>query len=137
MHLSGMPLRELVIRSTVEDITPTDDESPLFLGTSVDNYLVIDPGSRSVVTELDRPIDVTIMGFDILASFARHPNKVRNHADLLRDSGSQSTVSVKVPLKRVRDNLAPHHDHLIQSVRGIGYLGILSFDPEDIPKTKK
>lgn len=72
-----------------------------------------------------RPLDLTYKEFELLRFLAERPGRVFTRPGLLREVwgfdfyGGTRTVDVHV--RRLRAKLGPEHEHLIQTVRGVGY----------------
>ena len=76
------------------------------------------------VTASGRPLDLTYKEFELLRFLASNPGRVYTRPALLRevwgyDYGGTRTVDVHV--RRLRAKLGPEHEHLIETVRGVGY----------------
>ena len=77
------------------------------------------------VTAEGRPLDLTFKEFELLRHLAQHPGRVWTRPALLRQVwgfdfyGGTRTVDVHV--RRLRAKLGPEHEHLIETVRGVGY----------------
>jgi DNA-binding response OmpR family regulator len=72
-----------------------------------------------------RPLDLTYKEFELLRYLASHPDRVFTRPALLREVwgfdfyGGTRTVDVHV--RRLRAKLGPEHEHLVETVRGVGY----------------
>ncbi len=72
-----------------------------------------------------RPLDLTYMEYELLKFLATHPGKVFTRETLLSRVwgyeyyGGARTVDVHV--RRLRAKLGNEHEHLIQTVRSVGY----------------
>jgi len=72
-----------------------------------------------------RPMDLTYKEFELLRFLASRPGRVFTRESLLREVwgydfyGGARTVDVHV--RRLRAKLGPEHEHLIETVRGVGY----------------
>ena len=72
-----------------------------------------------------RPLDLTYMEYELLKFLATHPGKVFTRETLLSRVwgyeyyGGARTVDVHV--RRLRAKLGTEHEHLIQTVRSVGY----------------
>src|SRR2546423_950588 len=91
-----------------------------------DDLLEIDFPQRRV-TAAGRPVELTPTEFRLLVAFARHPNQVLSHAQLLEmawgSSVARSTDQVKLYVGYVRRKLqAAAGVDPIETVRGFGYL---------------
>ena len=82
------------------------------------------------------PLDLTYKEFELLKYLMQHPGRVYTRDQLLQEVwgfdyyGGTRTVDVHV--RRLRAKLGPEHEHLIGTVRNVGY----RFDPPP-PKTAK
>ena len=72
-----------------------------------------------------RPLDLTFKEFELLRFLAQHPGRVYTRPGLLREGWGYDfyggTRTVDVHVRRLRAKLGPEHEHLIQTVRGVGY----------------
>ncbi len=72
-----------------------------------------------------RPLDLTFKEFELLKTLANSPNRVYTREMLLSEVwgydyfGGSRTVDVHV--RRLRAKLGPEYEHLIVTVRGVGY----------------
>src|SRR5205814_1846678 len=77
------------------------------------------------VTAEGRPLDLTYKEFELLRFLAQHPGRVYTRPGLLREVWGYDfyggTRTVDVHVRRLRAKLGPEHEHLIQTVRGVGY----------------
>jgi DNA-binding response OmpR family regulator len=77
------------------------------------------------VTAGGRPMDLTYKEFELLRFLAEHPGRVFSRATLLREVWGYDfyggTRTVDVHVRRLRAKLGPEHEHLIETVRGVGY----------------
>lgn len=86
--------------------------------------LVIDEATYTARIR-SRPMDLTFKEFELLKFLAQHPTRVFTRAHLLQEVwgfdffGGTRTVDVHV--RRLRAKLGPEHDHLIGTVRNVGY----------------
>jgi len=93
--------------------------------------LVIDDGSYTARIR-SRPMDLTYKEFELLKFLAQHPTRVFTRAHLLQEVwgfdffGGTRTVDVHV--RRLRAKLGPEHDHLIGTVRNVGYRFVVAHD---------
>jgi DNA-binding response OmpR family regulator len=77
------------------------------------------------VTANGRPLDLTYKEFELLRFLAQRPGRVFTRPALLREVwgfdfyGGTRTVDVHV--RRLRSKLGPEHEHLIETVRSVGY----------------
>jgi DNA-binding response OmpR family regulator len=83
------------------------------------------------VTVSGRPLDLTFKEFELLRFFAERPGRVLTRPTLLREVWGYDfyggTRTVDVHVRRLRAKLGPEHEHLIETVRGVGYRAA---DPE-------
>ena len=77
------------------------------------------------VTSAGRPLDLTYKEFELLKFLAQHPGRVYTRSALLREVWGYDfyggTRTVDVHIRRLRAKLGPEHEHLIETVRGVGY----------------
>jgi DNA-binding response OmpR family regulator len=77
------------------------------------------------VTVEGRPLDLTYKEFELLRFLASRPGRVFTRAALLREVWGYDfyggTRTVDVHIRRLRAKLGPEHEHLIETVRGVGY----------------
>jgi DNA-binding response OmpR family regulator len=77
------------------------------------------------VTVDNRPLDLTYKEFELLRFLASRPGRVFTRAALLREVWGYDfyggTRTVDVHIRRLRAKLGPEHEHLIETVRGVGY----------------
>lgn len=77
------------------------------------------------VTAGGRPLDLTFKEFELLRYLALHPGRVSTRPALLREVWGYDfyggTRTVDVHVRRLRAKLGPEHEHLIETVRGVGY----------------
>ena len=77
------------------------------------------------VTAGGRPLDLTYKEFELLKFLAQHPGRVFTRGALLREVWGYDfyggTRTVDVHIRRLRAKLGPEHEHLIETVRGVGY----------------
>ena len=77
------------------------------------------------VTVDARPLDLTYKEFELLKFLAQHPGRVFTRGALLREVWGYDfyggTRTVDVHIRRLRAKLGPEHEHLIETVRGVGY----------------
>ncbi len=77
------------------------------------------------VTVDGRPMGLTYKEFELLRFLSSRPGRVFTRESLLREVwgydfyGGARTVDVHV--RRLRAKLGPEHEHLIETVRGVGY----------------
>ncbi len=93
--------------------------------------LVIDDSSYTARIR-SRPMDLTYKEFELLKFLAQHPTRVFTRAHLLQEVwgfdffGGTRTVDVHV--RRLRAKLGPEHDHLIGTVRNVGYRFVVAHE---------
>ena len=77
------------------------------------------------VTAAGRSLDLTFKEFELLRFLAQQPGRVFTRPALLREVWGYDfyggTRTVDVHVRRLRAKLGPEHEHLIQTVRGVGY----------------
>jgi DNA-binding response OmpR family regulator len=77
------------------------------------------------VTAAGRPLDLTFKEFELLRFLAMRPGRVSTRPALLREVWGYDfyggTRTVDVHIRRLRAKLGPEHEHLIETVRGVGY----------------
>ena len=77
------------------------------------------------VTVDNRPLDLTYKKFKLLQFLASRPGRVFTRAALLREVWGYDfyggTRTVDVHIRRLRAKLGPGFEHLIETVRGVGY----------------
>jgi DNA-binding response OmpR family regulator len=77
------------------------------------------------VTVGSSPLDLTYKEFELLRFLAQNPGRVFSRARLLREVWGYDfyggTRTVDVHVRRLRAKLGPEHEHLIETVRGVGY----------------
>jgi DNA-binding response OmpR family regulator len=77
------------------------------------------------VTAGPRILDLTYKEFELLRFLAQHAGRVFSRAKLLREVWGYDfyggTRTVDVHVRRLRAKLGPEHEHLIETVRGVGY----------------
>jgi DNA-binding response OmpR family regulator len=77
------------------------------------------------VTASGRPLDLTFKEFELLRFLASHPGRVYTRPALLREVWGYDfyggTRTVDVHVRRLRAKLGPQHEHLIETVRSVGY----------------
>ena len=76
-------------------------------------------------TASGRPLDLTYKEFELLRFLAASPGRVSTRPALLREVWGYDfyggTRTVDVHVRRLRAKLGPEHEHLIETVRGVGY----------------
>jgi DNA-binding response OmpR family regulator len=77
------------------------------------------------VTASGRALDLTYKEFELLRFLAASPGRVYTRPALLREVWGYDfyggTRTVDVHVRRLRAKLGPEHEHLIETVRGVGY----------------
>jgi DNA-binding response OmpR family regulator len=77
------------------------------------------------VTTGGRALDLTFKEFELLRFLAEHPGRVFSRAKLLQEVWGYDfyggTRTVDVHVRRLRSKIGPEHEHLIETVRGVGY----------------
>lgn len=77
------------------------------------------------VTADGRPLDLTFKEFELLRFLASTPGRVSTRPSLLREVWGYDfyggTRTVDVHVRRLRAKLGPEYEHLIETVRGVGY----------------
>jgi DNA-binding response OmpR family regulator len=77
------------------------------------------------VTASGRALDLTYKEFELLRFLASSPGRVYTRPALLREVWGYDfyggTRTVDVHVRRLRAKLGPEHEHLIETVRGVGY----------------
>ena len=77
------------------------------------------------VTSGGRSLDLTFKEFELLRFLAEHPGRVFSRAKLLQEVWGYDfyggTRTVDVHVRRLRSKLGPEREHLIETVRGVGY----------------
>ena len=86
--------------------------------------LALDEASFQVTID-GRALDLTFKEFELLRYLASRPGRVFTRPALLREVWGYDfyggTRTVDVHVRRLRSKLGPAHEHLIQTVRGVGY----------------
>ena len=77
------------------------------------------------VTAKGRPLDLTFKEFELLRFLATHAGRVYTRPALLREVWGYDfyggTRTVDVHVRRLRAKLGAEHEHLIETVRSVGY----------------
>jgi DNA-binding response OmpR family regulator len=77
------------------------------------------------VSASGRSLDLTFKEFELLRFLVQHPGRVFTRPALLREVWGYDfyggTRTVDVHVRRLRAKLGPEHEHLIETVRGVGY----------------
>ncbi|MFL6273159.1 MAG: DNA-binding response regulator [Actinomycetes bacterium] len=116
----GAPEAELRVRLAMLRRRAGDGESSIVrlgdLRIDVDTYKV---------TAAGRPLDLTFKEFELLRFLATHPGRVYTRPSLLREVWGYDfyggTRTVDVHVRRLRAKLGPEREHLIETVRSVGY----------------
>jgi DNA-binding response OmpR family regulator len=116
----GAPEAELRVRiAMVRRRAGTGEGSMVRLG-----QLAIDTDTYRV-TAAGRALDLTFKEFELLRYLAQHPGRVFTRPALLREVWGYDfyggTRTVDVHIRRLRAKLGPEFEHLIETVRGVGY----------------
>jgi DNA-binding response OmpR family regulator len=86
--------------------------------------LSIDTDSYRVTAD-GRPVDLTFKEFELLRYLAERPGRVFTRPSLLREVWGYDfyggTRTVDVHVRRLRAKLGPEYEHLIETVRSVGY----------------
>lgn len=86
--------------------------------------LTLDAGTYQV-TVAGRPLDLTYKEFELLRFLASHSERAFTRPALLREVWGYDfyggTRTVDVHIRRLRAKLGPEHEHLIETIRGVGY----------------
>jgi DNA-binding response OmpR family regulator len=99
------------------------------LGGGPDSTVRLGPLSVNVetyqVTVGGRPLDLTYKEFELLRFLSERPGRVFSRAALLQEVWGYDfyggTRTVDVHVRRLRAKLGAEHEHLIETVRGVGY----------------
>jgi DNA-binding response OmpR family regulator len=116
----GAPAAELRVRlAMLRRRAGTGDGTVIRLGA-----LAIDTETYRV-TASGRPLDLTFKEFELLRYLAQRPGRVSTRPALLREVWGYDfyggTRTVDVHVRRLRSKLGPEHEHLIETVRSVGY----------------
>lgn len=110
----------------------TDDQVPTGRVRSGD--LVVDTESYTARVH-GHPIDLAYKEFELLKYLVQHPGRVFTRAQLLQEVWGYDyyggTRTVDVHIRRLRAKLGGEYEHLIGTVRNVGY----RFDPPESAKT--
>lgn len=86
--------------------------------------MTLDPETYEVAVAGQR-LDLTYKEFQLLRHLASSPGRVFTRPTLLREVWGYGfyggTRTVDVHVRRLRSKLGPEHEHLIETVRGVGY----------------
>jgi DNA-binding response OmpR family regulator len=127
----GAPAAEIRLRlSMLRRRSGAGDGSVLRLGP-----LGLDADTYRV-TLAGRPLDLTYKEFELLRFLVQRRGRVLTRPTLLREVWGYDfyggTRTVDVHVRRLRSKLGPEHEHLIETVRGVGYRAA---DPADADPT--
>jgi DNA-binding response OmpR family regulator len=120
LFFPGAPAAELRVRlAMLRRRAGTGDANMIRLGPlalDVDTYRVTASG---------RSLDLTFKEFELLRFLASRPGRVFTRPSLLREVWGYDfyggTRTVDVHVRRLRAKLGPEHEHLIETVRSVGY----------------
>lgn len=113
--------RELLARlkAVLRRSTPAGVDSTLEVGG-----LTLDPLSHRVRSQAGQ-LELGPTEYRLLQFFMSHQDRVYSRSQLLDQVWGANVYlderTVDVHIRRLRKALGPHHDHLIQTVRGAGY----------------
>ena len=118
--LPGAPEPEIRLRlSMLRRRRGTSEGTTIRLGPlslDADSYLV---------TVAGRALDLTFKEFELLRFLASRSGRAFTRPALLREVWGYDfyggTRTVDVHIRRLRSKLGPEHEHLIETVRGVGY----------------
>jgi DNA-binding response OmpR family regulator len=119
--MSGASAAEIGARlSAVSRRVGTGEEGAVLkvaeLTVNPDNYQVYLRG---------RPLDLTYKEFELLKFLSQRPGRVCDRDLLLREVWGYDyfggTRTVDVHIRRLRAKLGPEHEHLIETIRNVGY----------------
>jgi DNA-binding response OmpR family regulator len=116
----GAPPAEIGLRTAMlRRRAGVSDEATIRLGA-----LAIDTESYRVTAQ-GRPLDLTFKEFELLRFLASRPGRVFTRPTLLREVWGYDfyggTRTVDVHVRRLRAKLGPEHEHLVETVRSVGY----------------
>jgi DNA-binding response OmpR family regulator len=116
----GAPVGELDVRiAMLRRRVGAGDGTVVRLGP-----LSIDTDSYRVTAD-GRPVDLTFKEFELLRYLAERPGRVFTRPSLLREVWGYDfyggTRTVDVHIRRLRAKLGPEYEHLIETVRSVGY----------------
>lgn len=110
------------------------DNSAVDNGTMRSGDLVVDMRSYTVSLH-GHPVDLAYKEFELLKYFVQHPRRVFTRAHLLQEVWGYDyyggTRTVDVHIRRLRAKLGVEYEHLIGTVRNVGYRFDPSEDAED------
>ncbi|MFL5766576.1 MAG: winged-helix domain-containing protein [Actinomycetota bacterium] len=126
--LPSAPAAEISLRlAMLRKRTGASGEDTIRLGP-----LALDESSFQV-TLSGAALDLTFKEFELLRYLASRPGRVFTRPALLREVWGYDfyggTRTVDVHVRRLRSKLGPAHEHLIQTVRGVGYRAAVA-DPD-------
>jgi DNA-binding response OmpR family regulator len=104
------------------------NESPTERRTVRLGRCLLDLETRQLFTVEGTEVPITAMEFDLLAAFARHPNRVLSREQLLdlanKDGSFPFDRSIDIRVARLRQKIERHPDkpQTIKTVRGAGYI---------------
>ena len=104
------------------------NESPAERRTVRLGRCLLDLETRQLFTVEGTEVPITAMEFDLLAAFARHPNRVLSREQLLdlanKDGSFPFDRSIDIRVARLRQKIERHPDkpQTIKTVRGAGYI---------------
>ncbi len=131
-------LRELrarihaVLRRTRETPKPQPEQVPPSAAHVQFGDLLLDLDGRRLLQPDGTELQITAMEFDLLAAFARNPNRVLSREkllDLAHSDGSEPfDRSIDVRITRIRRKVErdPEKPQLIRTMRGAGYMFVPS-----------
>jgi DNA-binding response OmpR family regulator len=101
-------------------------------GEIVAGEVVIDESSYTARVRT-QVLDLTYKEFELLKFLAQHPGRVYTRAQLLQEVWGYDyfggTRTVDVHVRRLRAKLGPEHEHLIGTVRNVGYRLVVGRSP--------
>jgi two-component system phosphate regulon response regulator OmpR len=104
------------------------NESPAERRTVRLGRCLLDLDTRQLFTVEGTEVPITAMEFDLLAAFARHPNRVLSREQLLdlahKDGSFPFDRSIDIRVARLRQKIERYPDkpQAIKTVRGAGYI---------------
>jgi DNA-binding response OmpR family regulator len=115
-------------REQLSDSSPVDVGSHLVGGGG----LTVDEATYAARVA-ERDLDLTFKEFELLKFLAQHPGRVFTRQQLLDELWGMDyfggTRTVDVHIRRLRAKLGTDHDHLIGTVRNVGYRFVLPRTP--------
>lgn len=120
---------------TPSTVTPAPSTEPSD-GQITSGDLIID--TNGYTASLDgKPIDLAYKEFELLKYLVQHPGRVFTRAQLLQEVWGYDyyggTRTVDVHIRRLRAKLGSEYEHLIGTVRNVGY----RFDPPEEKPSEK